>query len=161
MSDTRTLLLMRHASAEIGPGLRDFDRALTDHGRGQAETVGRLLAELGYAPDHVICSAARRTRQTLDGVLRAMEPATPPEVDYSEAVYSAGPDALLESVNHVDPDADTVLVVAHNPTVAQLAASFVGPAALAAYEPATVAAIELEVEWLYAAPGTGSGRLLN
>jgi phosphohistidine phosphatase len=148
---------MRHAQAENG--FEDFERGLTDRGRSQAEAVGRLLAERGYVPDHVICSAARRTRQTLDGVLGTMEPENRPEVDYSEAAYSAGVDTLLELVNQVDPDAGTVLVVAHNPTVAQLAASFLGSPT--AYPPATVAAVELEVEWLYAAPGTGSGALLN
>ncbi|MCK9872009.1 histidine phosphatase family protein [Nocardiopsis dassonvillei] len=157
MSGARRLLLMRHAQAENG--FEDFERGLTDRGRSQAEAVGRLLAEQGYVPDHVICSAARRTRQTLDGVLGAMEPGVRPEVDYSEAAYSAGVDTLLELVNQVDPDAGTVLVVAHNPTVAQLAGAFLGSPA--AYPPATVAAVELEVEWLYAAPGTGSGTLLN
>lgn len=157
MSGARRLLLMRHAQAENG--FEDFERGLTDRGRSQAEAVGRLLAERGYVPDHVICSAARRTRQTLDGVLGAMEPGVRPEVDYSEAAYSAGVDTLLELVNQVDPDAGTVLVVAHNPTVAQLAGAFLGSPA--AYPPATVAAVALEVEWLYAAPGTGSGTLLN
>ncbi|WP_116248009.1 histidine phosphatase family protein [Nocardiopsis sp. FIRDI 009] len=158
---SRTLLLMRHARAEPGHGGRDFDRALDDTGRGQAEEVGRLLAARGYEPDHVLCSAALRTRQTLDGVLGAMGPGVAPEVDYSEAVYSAGVDSLLELVNYVDPDARTLLVVAHNPTVAQLAAAFVGHEALASFAPATVAAVELDVEWLYAAPGTGEGVLLN
>ncbi|MEU1901675.1 histidine phosphatase family protein [Nocardiopsis dassonvillei] len=157
MSGARRLLLMRHAQAENG--FEDFERGLTDRGRSQAEAVGRLLAERGYVPDHVICSAARRTRQTLDGVLGAMEAGVRPEVDYSEAAYSAGVDTLLELVNQVDPDAGTVLVVAHNPTVAQLAGAFLGNPV--AYPPATVAAVELEVEWLYAAPGTGSGTLLN
>ena len=161
----RTLLLMRHAKAEDGYGGTDYDRALTTKGWGQAESVGRLLAERGYAPDHVICSAAKRTRQTLDGVLGAMELSgslsSRPEVDYAEAAYLAGADQLLGLVNLVDADASTVLVVGHNPTIAQVAASFVGDEALAAYSPATVAAVDLEVEWLYAAPGTGVGSILN
>ena len=160
MSGARTLLLMRHATAEHGHGA-DYERRLTDLGREQAEAVGRLLSRRGYVPDHVICSAAKRTVQTLDGVLGAMELESPPEVDYSEAAYSAGVDTLLELVNGVDAQARTVLVVAHNPTVAQLAAGFVGGDALVSYSPATVAAVDLEVEWLYAAPGTGSGTLLN
>ncbi|MEV2279289.1 histidine phosphatase family protein [Nocardiopsis sp. NPDC049922] len=158
---SRTLLLMRHAKAEHGQAGADFDRALNDKGRHQAEKVGRLLAKRGYEPDHVICSAALRTRQTLDGVLGAMEPETAPEIEYSEAAYSAGVDALLEMVNYVDPDVRTLLVVGHNPTIAQLAAGFVGNEALVSYSPATVAAVELDVEWLYAAPGTGEGTLLN
>ncbi len=157
----RTLLLMRHAKAEDGHGVTDFDRGLTAKGRGQAELVGRLLSERGYALDHVICSAARRTRQTLDGVLGAMDLPVLPGIDYAESAYLAGADELLELVNRVDADAGTVLVVGHNPTVAQVAASFVGSEALVAYSPATVAAVELEVEWLYAAPGTGTGSILN
>lgn len=69
----RTLLLMRHAKAEDSYEVTDYDRALTTKGWGQAERVGQLLAERGYTPDHVICSAAKRTRQTLEGVLSAME----------------------------------------------------------------------------------------
>ncbi|MDE3724549.1 histidine phosphatase family protein [Nocardiopsis sp. N85] len=160
----RTLLLLRHAKAEAGYGVIDHDRSLTDRGRSQAEAVGRLLAEQGYAPDHVICSSAKRTRQTLDGVLGVLggqETFTAPEIDYSEPAYTAGVDSLVELITYVDPRVRTLLVVGHNPTIAQLAASFVGNEALVSYSPATVSAVELEVEWLYAAPGTGTGRLLN
>ncbi|GAA1463677.1 histidine phosphatase family protein [Nocardiopsis exhalans] len=161
----RTLLLMRHAKAEDSYEVTDYDRALTTKGWGQAERVGQLLAERGYTPDHVICSAAKRTRQTLEGVLSAMELSGGlsfrPETDYAEAAYLAGADELLGLVNLVDADVSTVLVVGHNPTIAQMAASFVGSEALVAYSPATVAAVDLEVEWLYAAPGTGAGSILN
>lgn len=158
---SRTLLLMRHAEAESGFGIEDIDRPLTDRGRSQAENVGRLLAAQGYVPDHVLCSSARRTRQTLEGVLGALEPSRSPETDFSEAVYSAGTDTLLELITYVPAEAGTVLVVAHNPTVAQLAAEFLEKPLPAGYPPATVAAVALEVEWLYAAPGTGAAIMLN
>ncbi|MFV2199012.1 SixA phosphatase family protein [Nocardiopsis sp. LOL_012] len=159
---SRTLLLMRHAKAEPGHGAMDIDRALADRGRRHAEEVGRLLAERGYVPDHVLCSAALRTRQTLDGVLRGMgEAAGRLEVDYSEAAYLAGTDALLEMITYVDPQVRTLLVVGHNPTIARLAAAFVGEDVLVSYPPGTVSAVELDVEWLYTAPGTGAGTLLN
>ncbi|MBE3001859.1 histidine phosphatase family protein [Nocardiopsis sp. HNM0947] len=158
---SRTLLLMRHAEAEAGFGVDDAERSLTDRGRSQAETVGRMLAAQGYTPDHVLCSSARRTRQTLDGVLGTLEPRTRPEIDISEAVYSAGTDTLLELITYVPAEAETVLVVAHNPTVAQLASDFLGHPGMGGYPPATVTAVALEVEWLYAAPGTGAGVVLN
>ena len=155
----RTLLLLRHAKAEAGYGVIDYDRALTDRGHDQARKVGRLLAEAGHTPDHVICSAAKRTRQTLDGVLEVL--GTAPEVDYSESAYTAGVDSLVELITYVDPGVRTLLVVGHNPTIAQLAATFVGNEALVSYSPATVSAVNVEVEWLYTAPGTGTGRILN
>lgn len=157
----RTLLLMRHAKADVGHGEADFDRPLNDRGHLQAANVGRLLAERGYAPDHVICSGARRTRQTLKGVLHELDLPASPELDYSDEAYSAGPDELLEMINRLDPQVGTVLVVGHNPTIAQLAAGFLGDDTLTRYAPATVAAIDLEVEWLHAAPGTGTGEVLN
>lgn len=157
----RTLLLLRHAKAEAGYGVIDYDRSLTDRGHEQARRVGRLLAEEGYTPDHVICSAAKRTRQTLDGVLEALGGPDGPEVDYSESAYTAGVDSLLELITYVDPQVRTLLVVGHNPTIAQLAAAFVGNEALVSYSPATVSAVDLEVDWLHTAPGTGTGRILN
>lgn len=156
---SRTLLLMRHAKAEDGFEMADFDRVLSDKGRSQAERVGHLLVERGYTPDHVICSSAERTRRTLDGVLAAME--LNPEVDHTEAAYLAGPESLLELITYVDSEVETLLVVGHNPTIAQVAASFVGDQALAAFSPATVAVVNLEVEWLYTAPGTGTGHILS
>lgn len=158
---SRTLLLMRHAEAESGFGVDDIDRSLTDRGRSQAENVGRLLAAQGYTPDHVLCSSARRTRQTLEGVLGALGPSPAPETDFSEAVYSAGADTLLELITYVPAEAGSVLVTAHNPAVAKLAADFLEKPRQDGYPPATVTAISLEVEWLYAAPGTGVGLVLN
>lgn len=158
----RTLLLMRHAQAEPGFGVDDIDRSLTGKGRAQAKVVGQLLAQHGYRIDHVVCSTALRTRQTLDGVLSTWGPDIPPEVEYSEAAYNAGTDTLLELVQYADADAETVMVVGHNPSISQLVADFVaGSEPLTGFPPATVAAIQLEVEWLYAAPGTGTGRVLN
>lgn len=159
---SRTLLLMRHAQAEPGFGVDDIDRPLTDKGLAQAKAVGRLLAQHGHRVDHVICSTALRTRQTLDGVLSTWGVETPPEVEYSEAAYNAATDTLLELVQYVDADAENVMVVGHNPSISQLVADFVaGSEPLTGFPPATVAAVRLDVEWLYAAPGTGIGHVLN
>lgn len=159
---TRTLLLMRHAQAESGVGVADVDRPLTDKGHAQTKAVGRLLAQHDYRVDHVVCSTALRTRQTLDGVLGSWGLGSPPEIEYNEAAYNAGSDTLLELVQYADADAETVMVVGHNPSIAQLVSDFVaGPGPLTGFPPATVAAVHLEVEWLYAAPGTGTGVVLN
>ncbi|PSK99434.1 phosphohistidine phosphatase [Murinocardiopsis flavida] len=156
---TRRLVVLRHAQAELGVGRPDHERALTGTGRSQAAEAGASLARAGLVPDHVICSSARRTRQTLDLALGEL-PATP-SVDYSDAAYSAGVDDIFALVSAVDPDVSTLLVVGHNPTVAQLAAAFTGDGTLLAFPPAAAAVAELDVEWLYAAPGTGTGRLLG
>jgi phosphohistidine phosphatase len=60
---TRRLILLRHAKSDW-PDVPDRDRPLAKRGRRDAPKIGRWLREHGYLPDTVICSDARRTRQT-------------------------------------------------------------------------------------------------
>ncbi|GAB3206474.1 SixA phosphatase family protein [Marinactinospora thermotolerans] len=151
------LVILRHAQAEPALGGPDADRPLTAVGRSQAEAVGAALAREGLLPDQVICSTARRTRQTWELVARHL--AARPETDYSDAAYGAGLDDVFGLINLVDPAVGTLLYVGHNPTAGMLASAFMeeGPVP---FPPASVAVVDLEVEWLYAAPGTGTGRIL-
>ena len=59
----RKLVLLRHAKSEW-PDLADHDRPLAKRGRRDAPVVGRWLGASGYAPDAVVCSTARRARET-------------------------------------------------------------------------------------------------
>lgn len=154
---SRRLVVLRHAKAEHAAGLPDVERALTDRGRNQARAVGGLLAREGLVPDHVICSAAKRTRQTWRLVAEGL-PAKP-KVDVDESLYTADLETAFGLVHRVDPGVRTLLVVGHNPTMADLVAAF--GAGYAHFPPASVAVVDLEVEWLYAAPGTGSARILE
>ena len=66
----RELILLRHAHAEPAEnGLADIDRPLSPHGLAEAEAAGRWLLEQRLVPDRVLCSPARRTRETLEAVL--------------------------------------------------------------------------------------------
>ena len=72
----RQLMLLRHAKAELGgPGMTDFERPLAGRGRKAAARMGRYLAENGLAPDLVLCSPARRTRETWEIASAALPPA--------------------------------------------------------------------------------------
>jgi len=71
MEGTRRLIVMRHAKAGELPGGPDFERALEGaRGRSDSAAAGEWLLSRGYQPDAVICSAARRTRQTWQYVVR-------------------------------------------------------------------------------------------
>ncbi|GAA3730900.1 SixA phosphatase family protein [Salinactinospora qingdaonensis] len=153
------LLLLRHAKAEHTAGVADVDRALTGKGRAQATAVGTLLGREETVPDHVICSPSQRTRQTLDHVVAELPSA--PTVDYAEPVYTGAPDDIFELINMVDPEVATLMVVGHNPTISELAATFFERPETVSLSTAGVAVVEMAVSWLYAAPGTGTGRLLT
>lgn len=158
---TGTLVIVRHAKAEHGLG-DDHARRLTGKGRAQAQAAGKLLADAGIVPDRVICSTSARTRETLELALEQMPGR--PQVDYEDAAYGADDHGLYVLVNLVPQDVGTVMLVGHNPAVAQMASSFLDPEAhggYVAFTPGSVAVVRMEVEWLYAAPGTGTGHLLT
>lgn len=113
----KTLLLMRHGKAEQGAGLPDHDRVLAKRGIRQGELAGAWLRDQGLVPDLVICSTSVRTRQTWDAVRRGGARAE--YVEFRRPVYQGGAEALIETIREDAGDSSTVLVVGHNPTMAQ------------------------------------------
>jgi phosphohistidine phosphatase len=118
---TRTLVILRHAKTDRSDTLADLDRPLTERGHADAGAAGAWLAARGYRPDLVVCSPARRTRQTWHGVAVALEQKDAPEVRYEPGLYGAGgPDDVLELLRTLPDEVSTVLLVGHNPTLSQL-----------------------------------------
>ena len=162
----RGLLLLRHAKAEPGvPEQDDHERALARRGRRDAERIGVAMADRGLAPDHVLCSSALRTRETLDRILPHLPAGLALTVD--RRLYLASPDEILARIARVEEGARNLLVVGHNPGLAALAERLAGagdPAALARLgrKFPTGSLAELEVDaarWRDLAPGSASLRI--
>lgn len=153
---------MRHAKAEPF-ATEDSQRDLTDRGRRDAAEAGLWLATQGVRPTHVLVSTAVRAASTWDAVASASGSAVVPT--YDEALYSGGPESALEVLSSVDPDAEVLMFVGHNPTVAYLANllsdSAPDPTAfrdlLQGYPAAAVTLLEVPVAW--ADLGEGSARI--
>lgn len=123
MAGRRTLYLLRHAKSSWDqPGQPDHERPLADRGRQAVELLRRHLAEQGIDPELILCSSARRTRDTLTGVLpaRASEALIEPEL------FMVGADQLLRRLRLVDPAVASVMVVGHNPTLQMLTLNLAG-----------------------------------
>lgn len=158
------LYLLRHAKSNWGDdGLEDRERPLNRRGREAARRMGAEMRRLGLAPRRVLCSTARRARETLDLVLPALDP--PRRTEYDDALYLAEPQRILQRLAEVSDS--PVLVVGHNPGIGELAQILAGqgqPAdmeQLAAHYP-TGALAELHFEtacWADIAPG--GGRLIR
>jgi phosphohistidine phosphatase len=118
-SREKTLILMRHSKAEEGIGKPDHDRELSSRGRRDATAAGGWLREEGLLPDLVICSTAVRTRQTWDAAVKGG--AQTEFLEYRKSVYQGGPTVLVETVREDAGDMTTVLVIGHNPTMAEVA----------------------------------------
>lgn len=124
---TKRLILTRHAkSSWDDPLMSDHDRPLNDRGKAAAADLGEWLASRGYVPEQVLCSDALRTRKTWSGIAPAL-PGTP-ILDLKPALYHAGPDVMLAVLRHAS--ADVVMVIGHNPGIAEFAHRIVARAPL-------------------------------
>jgi phosphohistidine phosphatase len=118
------LIVMRHAKTGQLPGGPDAERALTPRGHRDAAAAGRWLRGSDLVPDAVICSSARRTRQTWQDAAAQLGREVSCRVD--ERLYTAGTADLLEVIAETGPGTGTLLCVGHNPAVAQLAQDLTG-----------------------------------
>jgi len=124
----KRLILLRHAKAErSAPSERDFDRPLSPRGLDEAARAGRVLAAAGLIPDVVLVSAAVRTVQTWAQAAPALPDA---KVHIRQDLYNA-PAERLQAVAEAERDAQTVMVIAHNPGVGSLAYELAATATLA------------------------------
>ena len=120
-----TLSLLRHAkSSWKNTTLPDRDRPLATRGETDAPLMGQAMAERGIDPDLVLCSSARRTRDTLALVLPEFK--IEPKVVYEDALYHATPAEMLDMLRQVAPGASRVMLVGHNPEIQSLALDLVG-----------------------------------
>jgi phosphohistidine phosphatase len=115
---SRRLVVVRHAKAEQS-GETDQARRLADVGRSDAQAAGRWLAGEDVVPDHALISAAPRARETWEALADGAGWSVAPTLD--EGLYSAGPDTALDLIRGTPPEASVLVVVGHNPTMAQLA----------------------------------------
>ena len=122
----KRLLLLRHAkSSWKNAALSDFDRPLNRRGRKAAPTMGAYLAAEGLRPDRVLCSAALRAEETWDRLKPRLDGEVP--VKTFRSLYLASPARLLEVVQRQPNDLACLLVIGHNPGIANLARRLAGP----------------------------------
>lgn len=115
----RELILLRHAHAEpAAEGQADLDRPLTPLGLAEAQAAGRWLAQQNLVPDRVLCSPARRARETLAAVLESLGNV---EQRLEAEIYEGTPGTLSELAD-ANRDCDRLLMVGHNPGLERLAA---------------------------------------
>lgn len=117
----RRLLLFRHAKAvQSGRGgSEDRLRGLVDRGRKDSATIGAYLAAEGLVPELALVSPAVRTQETLK--FSAREFAGPLDVLTAEKLYDATPDAILALIKETPDKVQSLLVIAHNPGLQELA----------------------------------------
>jgi phosphohistidine phosphatase len=158
-----TLMLLRHAKSSWDhPGLDDFSRPLAPRGIQAAPRMGAFIADNFAAPNLVLCSAALRTRATLDFVLPHLQPS--PDLVFEDELYLASASELQTRLRRVPPRWPRVLMIGHNPGFHDFAQMLTGSAApddrlrlIEKYPTAGLAVLTFEAStWSRIGPGRGT-----
>jgi phosphohistidine phosphatase len=164
----KRLILLRHAKAvPAAPELEDRERRLADRGRADAIRMGQFLKEEAGVPELALCSAARRTRETLDLVVPQL--GVPPAIRVLPELYLARWLTIVNLVRELRERAETVLVVAHNPGLEEAVRRLARPPGdtkarqmhqllQADYPTAAVSVLEFDIE-AWSAVERGEGEL--
>ena len=120
------LMLLRHAKSSWAvPGQDDSNRPLNNRGKRAAAAVGHYMAANDLAPQLVLCSPARRARETW--ALVAGELPTAPVILIAPEIYDFGDGkALMECLRRKAGVVQSVLLVGHNPSIGRLAQNLIG-----------------------------------
>ena len=111
----RTVTLIRHAkSSWSDPSFTDFERPLNKRGVRDAPRVGAALEEAGVSFDKLLCSDAKRARQTLTLLGEGIE-IDEDIIEYRHDMYGASADHLRSCISELSDSIYNVAVVGHNP----------------------------------------------
>lgn len=123
---TLRLMLLRHAkSSWLDPGTDDKERPLSPRGLKAAPAIGRYMRKTGYSPELVLCSDARRARETWR--LVADELKAGPKIMIDGAIYDFGNGGqVMDTIRTRAKNERCVLVVGHNPSIGLLALQLTG-----------------------------------
>ena len=121
------LLLLRHAkSSWAEPGTADRDRPLAPRGREAAKRMASHMAGADFVPTRILCSPARRTRETLAAILPHFPDKT--QVAIADELYEPGHDDYRAVIAAHGGNAACLLVIGHNPAIHATALRLFGPA---------------------------------
>ena len=139
----KTLLLMRHAkSSWRDHSLSDHDRPLNSRGKDTAPLMGKHLAEMDVLPDVILCSTAKRAKQTVEYLLQSLQ--FDGDVIYSRMLYHAGDEVFSEELSKLSDRIDTAMIVGHNPGMEYALETYCGE--WHRMPTAAVARIEFEID---------------
>lgn len=153
----KTILFLRHATAQ-DIAESDIQRPLSDHGMTQAQAQAATLGAMDITINHILCSAALRTRQTAAPIVDHLQC----KISYIDALYDGNAQIYANTLREMDDAQDCVLLIGHNPSIAHCLATLCDSAtedqlftALdRGYPPATLTLFHYEGVWADLAANT-------
>lgn len=152
----KLIYLLRHAKAEIAEsGLPDHDRALAQRGILEARRIGRYFAEHDIDPGVILCSTARRTRQTEIELRREIELSV--DTLFLPELYLAPWEEILKAIRaYTETHTPSILLIGHNPGLEECAARLTGELVLLPTGAMAIVGLETRP---YSEVGVSAGKL--
>lgn len=152
----KTLFLARHAQAsERQSGETDAERQLNSKGLQNSTRMGMNFSNKDVQFDIIISSPAMRALTTATLIAEQLKYDTS-KIHVNPEIYEASVRTLLQVVNQLKDEWNTVLLVGHNPTISYLA-EYLTKWEIGDLTTCGVVQIELHVEkWDMMSEGTGT-----
>ena len=117
----KEIILVRHGkAADHNNYKRDIDRVLTERGVGDGYKIGEKLIKEGITPDLILTSPAARANHTALIIARVMK-FEEDKLKFVNRLYHCSADTFLDEIYALPEDISSVMMVAHNPGVTDLA----------------------------------------
>lgn len=113
------IIIMRHAQAQLEQyGKNDRERTITMTGMHEIDAIRQQIHGKLDDLSLVMCSNARRTRQTLDGLKQFLPNSA--EIQYDDSLYQTSVECLWHKVQTLSPLHKNIMLVGHNPGLSQM-----------------------------------------
>ena len=119
MSQSITLLIMRHAKSDWSRNTHDFERPLNPRGIRDATRMGRWLAAQDKLPGHIVSSPAQRASATAMLFCEGAKLGRG-KIIYDKALYEADLETLIAVAETQLKSHKTPMLIGHNPSVSLL-----------------------------------------
>jgi len=109
----KRIYIVRHAKSSWDDlTLGDKQRPLNKRGKRDAPIMAQRISERHKTIDMLCSSSSQRTRETAGHFMGHL---TFTKVEYMDKIYHAPSDVLLEVIHDLPPEAETAMILGHNP----------------------------------------------
>jgi phosphohistidine phosphatase len=125
MSKKRNLIVIRHTKSEWGDfSTPDFDRPIKKDRAVDAKEMASKLKSLELEPDLIICSPAKRTRQTAEYFCEKLK-YDAAKIQFDKRIYESSEEDILQVVHEIPEEIKTLVIIGHNPSLTHFANLFI------------------------------------